>query len=198
MKRLLPAFLLVFLAVPTAFAIVTDRAPLPQSGDRIGILMMPERYAGGTDGAIVSQVRRYLREELQHAGFQSFDAARTYDDLHRNDEQNADYYIEIVSADGSSKSHDLGSIQGQEGGVELALTVARIAAAIRVYDGHTLELLHTYDLKGKCRAVVPADIDMGVRGLVVWLAVPFIEHAQYRAAAHDVARDAVQMIRKAE
>jgi hypothetical protein len=96
MKHLLLAFLLVFLAVPTAFAIVTDRAPLPQSGDRIGILMMPEH------------------------------------------------------------------------------------------------------LKGRSRAVVPTDVNIGIGRLVAWIAVPFIENAQYRAAAHDVARDAVQRIRKAE
>jgi hypothetical protein len=197
MKRLLPVLLLAFLAVP-AFAIVTDRAPQPHSGDRIGILTMPERYAGSSDWRIVDHVRRYLREELHDAGFQAFDAARSYDELERRDEQNADYYIEIVSADGSSQAHDLGGIQSRDGGVELAFTIARVAAAIRVYDGHTLELLHTYDLKGKSRAVVPTDVNIGVGSFVAWLALPLIEHAQFRAAAHDVARDAALLIRKGE
>ena len=196
MKRLVPILLVAFLAVP-AFAIVTDRAPVPRAGDRIGILTMPARYAEGSNGAIVNHVRRYLREELRDAGFDAYDAARTYDDLDRR-EQNADYYIEIVGADGNSQDHGLGGIQTREGGIDVALMVARVAGAIRVYDGHTLELLHTYDLKGKCRAVVPTDVNIGTRGLFVWLALPFIEHAQYRAAAHDAARDAVQMIRNAE
>lgn len=197
MKRLLPVLVLVLAAVPS-FAIVTDRAPVPHAGDRIGVLLMPERYAEGSDGAIVDHVRRYLREELRDAGFSAFDAIATYDDLHRNDDRNADYYVEIVSADGSSRAHDLGGIQTSHGGVELALTVARVAAAIRVYDGQTLELLATYDLHGKSRAVVPTDVNVGVRGLIAWIAVPFIEHAQFRAAAHDVARDAVLRIRNAE
>lgn len=197
MKRLLPILLTASFAVP-AFAIVTDRAPAPQAGARIGILMMPERYAGGSNGMIVNHVRRYLREELRGAGYDAYDAGRTYDDLDRRDSQNADYYIEIVGADGESREHDLGGIQTDHGGVEIGLSVARVAAAIRVYDGHTLELLHTYDLQGKSRVVVPTDVNVGVRGLIAWVAVPFIEHAQFRAAAHDVARDAVQLIRKAE
>lgn len=198
MKRLVPLLVLFVLAAAPAFAIVTDRASVPQPGDRIGVLLMSERYANGSDGAIVHHVRRYLREELRDAGYQSFDAAVTYDDLHRNDEQNADYYVEIVGADASSREHDLGGIYDEHGGVELALSIARVAAAIRIYDGRTLELLHTYDLKGKCRAVVPTDVSLGVRGLFVWLAMPVIEHAQVKAAAHDAARGAVQLIRKAE
>jgi hypothetical protein len=197
MKRLVPILLAAFLAVP-AFAIVTDRGPVPQAGDRIGILMMPERYAEGSNSLIADHVRRYLREELRGAGFDAYDAGRTYDDLDRRDPQNADYYIEIVGADGDSREHDLGGIQTDHGGVEIGLSVARVAAAIRIYDGRSLELLHTYDLHGKSRIVVPTDVNVGVRGLIAWIAVPFIEHAQFRIAAHDVARDAVHAIRKPE
>lgn len=203
MKRFVPLLLAAaFLAVP-AFAVVTEQpseaaAPMPHAGDRIGILLMPERYADGSDLRIVEHVRRYLREELKDAGFRSFDAGLTYDDLHRHDDQNADYYVEIVGADGSSCAHDLGNVSDDHASVELALSVARVAAAIRIYDGKSLELLHTYDLKGKSRAVVPTDVSLGVRGLIAWIAVPIIEHAQFRAAAHDVAEDAVRRIRKAE
>lgn len=203
MKRLVPILLAAaFLAVPT-FAVVTEHpaetvTPMPHAGDRIGILLMPERYADGSDLRIVEHVRRYLREELRDAGFRPFDAAVTYDDLHRHDEQNADYYVEIVGADASSRAHDLGNISDDHASVELALSVARVAAAIRIYDGKSLELLRTFDLKGRSRAVVPTDVGVGVRGLIAWIAVPIIEHAQVRAAAHDVAEDAVRRIRKAE
>ena len=203
MKRLVPILLAAaFLAVP-AFAVITEHpseptAPVPHAGDRIGILLMPERYADASDLRIVDHVRRYLREELRDAGFRSFDAAMTYDDLHRHDDQNADYYIEIVGADASSREHDLGNISDNHASVELALSVKRVAAAIRIYDGKSLELLHTYDLKAKSRAVVPTDVSVGVRGFIAWIAVPIIEHAQFRAAAHDVAEDAVRLIRKAE
>jgi len=199
MKRRLAVFLFSLVTLP-AFALSDSYEPIFHKGDRIGVLRMPARYTQGTDGIVAGHLRRYLQEELRGAGFDGYDAQVTYDDLQRQGEKNADYYIEVVNADELSSQEGAAGIHLRDGSIDFALVIARVASAIRVYDGHTLELIQAYDLKGKCRAVVPTDIgvDLGIRGVAAWIALPFIQHAQYRAAARDVARIAVEKIRRAE
>jgi hypothetical protein len=192
MKPLLPLF--VFLAfAASAFAIVDTPLQI-RPGDRIGILRMPERYMNGSDGAVVANLRNYLGEELRRAGFEAYDAKVTYDDLRRNSESNADYYVEIVAVDGDAASEVGIGIGGDRVGVNLSLVISRVAAAVRVFDGHTLELLHKYDLHHSNRAVMPTDIALGGRHAFLILAVPFVQYAQIRSAAHDVARQAAKLI----
>jgi hypothetical protein len=201
MKRLLPPFglfaVLLLASVPL-FALSPDHPTLLREGDRVGVLRMPERYAQGSNTILIDHVRHSLRDELRGAGFDAFETGATYDDLHRQDEQNANYYIEIVSADALAEQKGNVGFDVDRVGVEMAMVVSRVAAAVRVYDGRTLELLRTYELHHSSRAIVPTDIGVGYRHLYAAVAVPLIHLMQYRAAAHDVARDAVQQIRKAE
>src|SRR5438045_1116765 len=132
MKRLLPLFVLFSFAT-SAFAI-DETPPQIKPGDRIGILRMPERYMSGSDGSVVANLRNYLGEELRHAGFDAYDAKVTYDDLRRNGEANADYYVEIVAADGNAASEGGVGIGGDNVGVSISLVVSRVAAAVRVFD----------------------------------------------------------------
>src|SRR6266851_3259518 len=193
MKRLLPLFVLIAFAT-SAFGVVETPLQI-KPGDRIGILRMPERYMNGSDGAVVANLRNYLGEELRHAGFDAYDAMVTYDDLRRNSEANADYYVEIVAADGDAASAGELGIGGDRVGVNLSLVISRVAAAVRIFDGHTLELLHKYDLHHSNRAVMPTDIALGGRHAFLVLAIPFVQYAQIRSAAHDVARQAAKLIR---
>ncbi|MEO8036701.1 MAG: hypothetical protein ABI837_19860, partial [Acidobacteriota bacterium] len=186
MKRLVLLAAFLGLAAPV-FAINTTRTQ-PHAGDRIGILRMPDRYMTGSDGSVAATVGSYLVSELREGGFDAFETRMTYDDLRRNDAENATFYVEIVAADAASREHGGVDIADNRIDVNLALVVAHVAAAVRVYDGRTLELLDTYDLRQDNRAVLPTAVGLGGRHAFVRFAIPFIQYARFRSAAHDVAR----------
>lgn len=192
MKKLLILAALLGLAAPV-FAINTSRSHL-RPGDRIGILRMPDRYMTGSDGAVAATVSGYLASELRDGGFDAYESRMTYEDLRRNDPENATYYVEIVAADAASREHGAVDVAGEGLDVNLALVVAHVAAAVRVYDGRSLELLDTYDLRQDNHAVLPTAVGLGGRHAFVRFAIPFIHYARFRAAAHDVARDAAKRI----
>jgi len=74
------------------------------------------------------------------------------------------------------------------------LVLGEVAAEVRLYDGRTLNQIARYDLHKRNMAVVPMSIGIGGRSLSAWIALPFVQYGQYRAAAHEVARQAAERI----
>src|SRR5581483_8309031 len=177
--------LAVLLAAGSALALDTTHR-----GNRVGILLTPARYEGA-DERMASAIRKYLREELQKGGF---DAKATYDDLNRNADSAADYYVEIAASDASSGSQGGVGLGAGAVAVDVSLVVAHVAAEIRLYDGRSLELIRRFELEHSKRGLAPSSIGVGVPGLIGWVSLPVMEIAQFKRAAHDVARDAAARI----
>ena len=188
MKRVAISLLLLLVAT-AAFAIDTTTP----RGTSIGILQSPERYPTG-DEAMASAIRKHLREELHKGGFDSFDAGVSIDDLSRGDSSNADYYVEIASSDTNSGAVGGVGVGGGAVAVDISLVIAHVAAEVRLYDGRTLELIHRFELDKSKRSIAPTGVGIGGRNLFAWIAVPFVEMAQFRSAARGVARDAATRI----
>jgi hypothetical protein len=165
-----------------------SRAPHP--GDRIGVLQISDRYDYGPERTVARTVQSDLRNELLDRGFQAFDARATYDELRRFEQGNADYYVEIVSS--HSQHNPVGGVGVDVGavGATVSVVVSRVAAEVRLYDGRTLEMIERYDLRSQNTAVLPTAVGVGGRHIFAFFAIPFMQYAQYRAAAHAVARDA--------
>jgi hypothetical protein len=190
MKRLLTLLVLCAAVSAPAFGIdVTSRR-----GDRIGVLTTSGRHAYVTERRVAEAVQNDLRDELRERGFDAFHTGETYDDLRRDDRANAGYYVEIVSTRGDA--HTMGGIGvgGGTVGAEIGIVVAHVAAELRLYDGRTLELIDRYDLRHRRTTVAPTGIAIGTRPFFGWIALPFVQRAQYRAVARDVARDAAGRI----
>src|SRR5688500_2389287 len=185
MKRLLIALLLL---VPGA-ALAFDATP---AAPRVGVL----REAGELlhhDALVADSFHRFLRDELRDHGLDAFDVELTYAEAVDDGYADADYLIAIVSAaDGA----DYGGVGfgGPHGGVELSLSVARVLAEVRIYDGRSYELIATEDLRKKSTAVLPTALAIGGRRSWLSLAVPIAQWAQYRNVARSVARDAASRI----
>lgn len=189
MKRLLMGFACLAMA-SSAMAIHVDA----KHGDRIGVLMVAEHNAPVTDIRIAESVLNDLRDELATRGFDAFRIEATYDVLRREDRPVANYFVEIVSSHSEANVH--GAIGAAMGPVatEVGMVVGHVAAEMRVYDGRTLELLDRFELDQSHTTVAPTGV--GIRGLPIfaWIAVPFVQHSQIRAAEHAVARQAADRI----
>src|SRR5438132_7546236 len=92
MKKLGP-LLLSAIAIP-AFALTTA----PRPGDRIGVLRISDRFTYRDEQSVSNAIQNDLRRELHDLGFNAFDARITYDELLRRGPEDADYYVEVVSA----------------------------------------------------------------------------------------------------
>ncbi|HJT18313.1 MAG TPA: hypothetical protein VJ853_13025 [Thermoanaerobaculia bacterium] len=189
MKRAI--FIIASLTAVPLFALTTN----PQPGDRIGVLRMSGRFPYAAERTVAGTIQHDLRRELDLLGFKSFDAQLTYGELlRRGPQDDADYYVEVLSGDAAGRP--VGVAEAGVGGVavEVGVVVARVAAEVRVYDARSLNAIDTYDLRRDNMAVVPTGI--GIAGHSIWAAItlPFIQYAQYRSAAHDVARQAALRI----
>ncbi len=192
MHRLALGILLAAIAAPS-FALTGMRVT-PHRGDRIGILVTPERYVSGSERAVAATVRHALRDELRAAGYDAFDAKTTLDELSRRDGGNADYYIEVAGADRDASSSGALDIGTRHLNVGVSMVVERVAAHLRLFDGRTLELIDTWDLRGSKTS--PAVTSIGIGGWPGFLSVsvPWMQQAQYRSAAHAMAKKAVASI----
>jgi len=177
------------MAVP-AFGLT--RSPRP--GDRIGVLRMSEHFSYGAERMVANALQHDLRDELLKLGFSAFDARLTYDDVRQRGAENADFYVEVISSRASGRP--MGGVGAAVGNVavEVAVVVGQVAAEVRLYDGRTLNLIERYDLEKRGTAVVPTGIGIGGRSIWASIMLPFVEYGQYRAAAHDVARQAAARI----
>jgi hypothetical protein len=184
MKRALLAALLILIAVPA----VAFR-PTLRRGDRVAVLL-PQLQGHYGEESVARAVSRHLARELRAQGLDAFDAKMTFDELRQDNRGDADYYLEVVASDADASPTGGIGVGNRNVGVDVALVVSRVAATLRLYDGETLELIDTLDLQKNATAVVPVSIGIGRDRLGLWLALPFVQHARYRAAARAVARQA--------
>jgi hypothetical protein len=181
MKRLLPAFCIVLVAT-TAFAFDSSKHV-----QRIGVLR------GSFDGE--SRMTRALIDELRGRGFDAFDAGRTYDEL--LDEEAvpiADYIVEIRGGEPRTTDNGGIGIATRHAEVEVGIVTSRMNAELRVYDGSTMELVATSDLKKRSTALMPTGVGIGGGAIYAYLALPLIERAQHRSVAKKVAREAASFV----
>ncbi|HYI12869.1 MAG TPA: hypothetical protein VEK57_27725 [Thermoanaerobaculia bacterium] len=180
MKRLLIALGLLTMAT-SALAIDTTRQAV-----RVGVLRGLHEEQ--------NYVANMLRRELRERGIDAFDARRTHLELLDDGAAVADYYVEVVGAEPSTTGYGGIDVGGEHGGISLGVFVSRIAAEVRVYDGESIELVATEDLAKKSTAILPAGVGLGGRALFAWVALPFIERAQWRSVARAAARDAAEAV----
>lgn len=192
MKRALLACLLLGMAVPVMAFKTTLRR-----GDRIAVLrpQISDEYRG--EERIARTISLYLQRELRHRGMDAFDAGITWDDLLREGKTDADYYVEVVASDAASSPVGGVGVGNRNVSVDVAVVVSRVAATLRLYDGRTLELIDTIDLRRNASAVMPTAIGVGQDRFSLWIALPFVQYSRYRAAARAVAHDAAEQIASA-
>ena len=184
-RRLLIALLLL---VPGA-ALAFDATP---AAPRVGVL----RQAGDLiheDALVADSFHKALGQELRDRGLDAFDVDATLAEAVEDNYADADYLIEIHSSTDGGEYGGVG-VGGPHGGVELSLSVARVFAEVRVYDGRTYELLASEDLRKKSRAVLPTALAIGGRRSWFSLAVPIAQWAQYRHVARSAAREAASRV----
>jgi hypothetical protein len=154
---------------------------------RIGLL----RGFDDTQQYVIDQ----LRHELRTRGFDAFDAELDYDDVTAEDHSHlADYFVEVVGGQPDVTEHGGVGIDTRHGGVSLGVLVSRVAAEVRVYDARTLELVGSHEMRKKNTAIVPTSVGVGGGAIFAWVALPFIERAQYRSAARAAAKDAAMHV----
>ena len=192
MKRALTLVLL--LSTAPLFAINTASL---HRGDRIGVLRMSERFEVQSERAIASTIEGDLPRLLHERGFDAFDARGTFEDMRRGDVPAAAYYVEVVGARAGGREAGAIGVGTDNVGATLGLIVSRVAAEVRLYDGKSLALVDRWDLTKKSTSVAPTSIGIGGRFVWAALAIPFVHYGQYRSAAHDVAREAVERIAQA-
>ncbi len=180
MKRLLIASCLLVMAT-SALAIDTDRGAV-----RVGVLR------GEWEEQLY--VTKAVRDELRSRGLDAFDARRTFDELRTDGAATADYYIEIIGGQQDTTGYGGIDVGGAHASVSFGLFVARFAAEVRIYDGESMELVATHDMTKRSKAFLPAGVGVGGRSLFTWVALPFIERAQWRGLARAAARDAARAI----
>ena len=175
-----------------AFAFDTNHRPADAT-PRIGILRPMAHYEGRRESSVQELVLRSLRTELRQQGFDAFDAEMTYEDTGRRD-VDADYLVEVIG--GETYSDDYGGIGigDRNADVTLAVIASRVAGQLRIYDGHTMELLATKSISRRSSAVLPTSIGLGGREFYAVVALPFVQWAQYRRVARGAAHDAAALV----
>lgn len=187
MKRAITLLTVVLAAFP-AMAFKTSLT----RGDRVGILRPTARAEG--DESVARIVTSYLSSALRARGLDAFDARMRLSDLRDGERVDADYYVEVVDGGGDAGSYGGIGIGSRTIEVDVAVVVSRVAAKMRLYDGHTLELLDEYALHRSNTTLLPTAVGIGGRHFAAWIALPFVQYARYRSAARAVAQDAAQMI----
>lgn len=180
MKRL-PIAVCVALLATSAFAFNSSK-----SETRIAILR-------GFDGD--SRMTRTLVDELRGRGFDAFDAERTYDQLLDQEAVPiADYIVEIRG--GESRTTDSGEIgiATRHADVEVGVVTSRMSAELRVYDGASMELVATSDLKKRSTSLMPTGVGIGGGVFYAYVALPIFERVQHRNVAKKVAREAASFV----
>jgi hypothetical protein len=191
MRRIILAVAL--LTTATAYGINTTVRPL-----RIVLLAPADRYLDRRDVQAADMIRDHVRDELHALGYDATITHERLDDVSRAEADGTDYYVDIFGPGGGSyQAAAVGVPVGGGVGIDLAVLVGHVAASVNVYDGRTLELVHTLDLHRKTTGVAPAAVGIGGRTLWAVLTVPFVEWAQYRAGIRAVARDAARQIDEA-
>lgn len=189
MRRPLMFLLVSAIAVP-AFSFIAT----PRPGDKIGVLRIAANFDNRTERSVAGTVQSALVGELKDLGFQAFDAHMTYDQLTRQGRGDAAFYVEVLS--GQADGHQAGNVGAALGhvAVQVGVLVAQVAAQVRLYDGHSLNELQTWDLQKDSTAVVPTGIGFAGYPIFAAIALPIFQYGQYKVAAHEVAYQAALRI----
>jgi len=144
-------------------------------------------------------MRDSLRTALQRHGFDAFKTAERYEDLGRDQSGNADYYLEIVGSERDAVSHGGGGVG--VGALDVGVTAVknRHFLALRVYDGHSLDLIRTYELDASTTSLVPSLL--GIHGYNFFMSLfiaswtdQWTGHGQAQRTIDRVAREAASRI----
>jgi len=188
MKRVLCAVaLLLYSSAAFAFN-PAPAAKTTSSSPRVGVLRMPE------NGSVERMIVRYLRDELRQRDVDAYDTGLTYEQVANGEGEEADYYVEIVGADGNSGTYGGLGLGSYDFGVSVDYVVSSIAAELRLYDGHTGKLLHNETLKKRKGTVMPTSVYLGGSHVFAALTVPFVHHQQFKSVTRSAARDAAQAV----
>jgi hypothetical protein len=180
MKRSLLALCLLLLAT-SAFAFDSTK-----SATRIGVLR-------GFDGD--SRITRALVNELRGRGFDAFDADRTYDELLDQEAvQIADYVVEIRNSEPRTTDNGGVGISTRHADVEVGIVTSTMNAELRVYDGASMELVATSDLKKRATSLMPTGVGIGGGVFYAYVALPIFERVQHRNVAKKVVREAASFV----
>lgn len=182
----------VLLAAATATAFNTDPHPI-----RIALLAAPDHWVDRRDAQTADLMRNHLRSELRELGYDAFITGDRLTDLGRDERPEADYYLDVAGAAGGYPVGGIAFPVGRSAGAEIGIVVSHVAASVNVYDGRTLDLVHTIDLQKRKTSVAPTAIGIGGRWFWAALAVPIVEWSQYRAGVRAVAHDAALQIDEA-
>lgn len=188
MRRAAFALLTFLVAVPL-FAITGT----PIRGNRIAVLRIGDRY-NGAEAAVADSVLSGLTRELRGMGFDAYESDLAYDDLRRFENGAPAYYVEIVS--GRAADHAVGEVGLTNGviGGTIGLVVSHVAAEVRLYDGRSLEVVRSFDVRHRSTTVAPTGIGIGGRWSWLWVGLPVLRYGEYRNAAREVAHDAAKQI----
>jgi len=186
--RRLTVFLALLLAAGTASAITVERRP-----PTLALLDLAPRYEMQVDA--FGAMRESLRLALKSHGFDAFKTIDSYDDVARFATGNADYYLEIIGSERDAYAKGGGA--AGVGPLDVGVTAVknRHMLELRVYDGHTLEVLRTYQLDASHTSLVPSIL--GVRGYNFFVSLfiaPWTERSQAQHAIDAVAREAARRI----
>ena len=190
MRRII--FAVALFAAATASAINLDKHPI-----RIGLLAAPEHFADRRDAQTSDLVRSQLRGELRELGYDAFITGDRLTDLGRDEQPQADYYLDVFGMDGGGYPVAGIGLGSRGTGLDLGVIVSRVFASVNIYDGRSLELVHTVDLQKRSTSVAPTGIGIAGRHAWAFFALPIVEWAQYRSAVRSVAHDAARRIDEA-
>ncbi|MGN6182561.1 MAG: hypothetical protein ACTHQM_02785 [Thermoanaerobaculia bacterium] len=191
MKRLLIAVLV--LLVPGVALAFNPQRRASENNVRIAILH-PEPGNSPDETLVQEKVVRYLTSELKKRGIDAYETAWTYEDAATNSNVDVDYYVEVLGTRADADALGGIDIGGRDGEVSLGVVVSHVAAELRVYDAHTMEVLTSQNIAKRSSAVRPTSIGFGGGDVFAWIAMPFFERQQYRSAAKAAAKDAAVVI----
>ena len=172
MKRLLVAICLLLLMPAAAHAFDTGSRPVSIAIDA------PDHI----DPYFIDA----LRNELRERGYDAFDATQ--------EDGAADYAVVIARGDARTDEHGGFGVADRHHEISFAFLTSRIGGTIHIYDGETEELIAEESFSKKNTAFLPTSIGGGRGALFAWVALPFIERAQYRRVVRAVADDAAAFV----
>jgi hypothetical protein len=191
MKRLL-VVLLVFLVPGVALAFDTNRHASP-SALRIAILR-EDADTSPNERMVHEKVVRYLTNELKSRGFDAYETDWTVDDAANATNVDVDYYVDVISAGADADAAGGVDIGGRDGEVTIGVIVSHVAAELRVYDAHTMDVVASETIRKRNAAIRPTSIGFGGGDVFAWIAIPLFERAQFRSAAKAAAKDAAGIV----
>ena len=185
--RRLSFSLALLLVAASAAGTSTRRAPT------VALLDLAPRYEMQVDA--FSAMRDSLGQALKKHGFEAFQTADRYDDLGRFRSGHADYYLEIIGTDREEHANGAGGVGVGALDVGVASVKTRQFLELRVYDGETLEVLHTYQLDAASRSIVPTAVGIHSYNFFMSLFIaPWTERSHAQRAIDAVAREAARRI----